>query len=208
MDWQFIWIIGILLFSVIIHEMAHGYVALFFGDKTASNNNRLTLNPIPHLDPVGSILLPAILIITSSPFLFGWAKPVPINPANFQNIKKGIILVSLAGPMANFILSILFLTGAIIMYSINPYNIDNIQLVLSGVFLNLMLFIFNLFPIPPLDGSKILFNLFNLKKLEKFVFTNQNIIFIIFIIFMFLTNILYYLTNFLYKILVIPLNYV
>src|SRR3989338_5623076 len=100
----------ILLFSVIIHEVMHGLMALKFGDHTAQNAGRLTLNPIPHIDLFGTILLPALLIFTGSPILLGWAKPVPVNPLNFSNIKKGELLVALAGILANFGLAILAAT--------------------------------------------------------------------------------------------------
>ena len=99
--------IVILLFSVILHEVAHGLAALYFGDRTAQNAGRLTLNPIPHIDLIGTILLPALLFITNSPVLFGWAKPVPVNPLHFSNIRRGELLVSLAGVGANFGLAII-----------------------------------------------------------------------------------------------------
>ena len=147
----------ILLFSVILHEVMHGLVALKFGDTTAQRAGRLTLNPIPHIDLFGTILLPALLIFTGSPILFGWAKPVPINPLNFSNIKKGEIFVSLAGIGANFGLAI---TAALIYHLLDflPYTFPAI---LGGVLqytvtINLVLGVFNLFPIPPLDGSKVL----------------------------------------------------
>jgi len=97
-----------LLFSVIIHELAHGYVAYSLGDPTAKYEGRLTLNPLKHLDPFGSVILPLLLFVTGSPFLFGWAKPVPINPYNFKDQKYGEIKVSIAGPASNFLLAIIF----------------------------------------------------------------------------------------------------
>lgn len=149
--------IVILLFSVILHEVMHGLAALSFGDHTAEQAGRLTLNPIPHIDPVGTILLPAMLILIHSPFLIGWAKPVPVNPLNFTNIRRGEFFVSLAGVAANFSLAIL----AAILYHLLPsimHNMSPVALALLQftVTMNLILGVFNLFPIPPLDGSKLL----------------------------------------------------
>lgn len=146
----------ILLFSVILHEVMHGVVALKFGDTTAQRAGRLTLNPIPHIDLFGTILLPTLLIFTGSPILFGWAKPVPVNPLNFTNIRRGEFMVSAAGIFANFGLAII---AAILFHILNalpqtPTTILN--LLKFAATINLVLGIFNLFPIPPLDGSKIL----------------------------------------------------
>lgn len=149
--------IVILLFSVIVHEVMHGYVAKKFGDHTAERAGRLTLNPIPHIDLFGTILLPMLLIISGSPILFGWAKPVPVNPLNFSNLRKGELMVSAAGILANFGLAI---TAAIIYHILNglpqtvPYLLG--ALLRFTVLINLVLGVFNLFPIPPLDGSKVL----------------------------------------------------
>jgi len=147
----------VLLFSVILHEVMHGYVALKFGDHTAQRAGRLTLNPLPHIDLFGTILLPALLILTGSPILFGWAKPVPVNPLNFSNLRKGELLVSAAGILANFSLAI---AAAILYHILNalPQTFPAIlgSLLRFTVLINLVLAVFNLFPIPPLDGSKIL----------------------------------------------------
>lgn len=147
----------ILLFSVIVHEVMHGVVALKFGDHTAERAGRLTLNPIPHIDLFGTILLPALLIFTGSPILFGWAKPVPVNPLNFSNLRKGELFVSAAGILANFGLAI---AATLIYHFLNalPQTFPAIvgTLLRFTVTINLVLGIFNLFPIPPLDGSKIL----------------------------------------------------
>lgn len=147
----------ILLFSVIVHEVSHGLVARKFGDNTAERAGRLTLNPIPHIDLFGTILLPALLIFSGSPILFGWAKPVPVNPLNFSNIRKGELFVSSAGILANFALAAI---AAIIYHVLNtlPQTFPFIlgSLLRFTVMINLVLGIFNLFPIPPLDGSKVL----------------------------------------------------
>lgn len=135
----------------------HGLVALKFGDHTAERAGRLTLNPIPHIDLFGTILLPALLILTGSPILFGWAKPVPVNPLNFSSLRKGELFVAAAGILANFSLAIF---AALIFHILNtlPQTFPAIigSLLRFTVLINLVLGIFNLFPIPPLDGSKVL----------------------------------------------------
>jgi len=154
-----IFFIGILLFSVILHEMAHGYAALSLGDPTAKNAGRLTLNPVPHIDPIGSLLMPFLLILLHSPFLFGWAKPVPVNHFNLRDQKYGSAKVSFAGPAANFGIAIVF--GLLLRFFSAPLVAISPDLILffrSIVELNLILGIFNLVPIPPLDGSHILFD--------------------------------------------------
>lgn len=147
----------VLLFSVILHEVMHGYVALRFGDRTAENAGRLTLNPIPHIDPFGTILLPAIFLISAYfggglPFFIAWAKPVPVNPLNFKDVKLGELLVSLAGVGSNFGLALL----GTVLYHITPDSMFLKEVWRFMVGINLMLGVFNLLPIPPLDGSKAL----------------------------------------------------
>lgn len=163
----------ILIFSVIVHEVMHGYVALMFGDHTAQRAGRLTLNPIPHIDLVGTILLPAVLFLlpiltgVKPGFLIGWAKPVPINPLNFRDIRRGEIFVSLAGVGSNFVLALLFA----VLYHLSAFFIANdllIQVFQFGVQMNLVLAIFNLLPIPPLDGSKVLIALLPYKATSNF----------------------------------------
>jgi Zn-dependent protease len=142
----------VLLFSIIIHEIAHGYVALLNGDPTARMLGRLTLNPIPHIDPVGSILLPLLLLISQSSFLIGWAKPVPVNPLNFRNFRWGEFAVSAAGPVSNLALAAIFS----VLLRLGLENPGLTQLAYYGVSINIILALFNLIPIPPLDGSHIL----------------------------------------------------
>lgn len=146
----------ILLFSVILHEVMHGLVALKFGDNTAQRAGRLTLNPIPHIDLVGTIILPLFSLYFGG-ILFGWAKPVPVNPLNFSNLRKGELMVSAAGVLANFGLAI---TSALIFRILEalPQAFPPIlgDILTFTVLINLVLGLFNLLPIPPLDGSKVL----------------------------------------------------
>ena len=152
--------IAVLLFAVIIHEVAHGYVAYRLGDPTAKHSGRLTLNPIPHIDPFMSILLPAFLIFSGAPFIIGGAKPVPVNPAYFRNHKRDMMLVSLAGPASIVILSILsliILAIAVRVPMVREFGGGGLFLLLQySIYINAILAVFNLIPIPPLDGSKIL----------------------------------------------------
>ena len=141
----------VLILSVIVHEVAHGYAANSLGDPTARLAGRLTLNPIPHIDIVGSIVLPALLVLTSSPILFGWAKPVPYNPFNLKNHRWGETLVALAGVATNFLLAIIF--GLIVRFSpIIGLDATAVSLAATIAFINLFLGLFNLIPFPPLDG--------------------------------------------------------
>ncbi|MFA4904280.1 MAG: site-2 protease family protein [Desulfobaccales bacterium] len=142
----------VLLFSVIVHEVAHGYVALINGDPTAKMLGRITLNPAPHIDPFGTIILPLLLLITHAGILFGWAKPVPVNPLNYRNYRWGEFAVSAAGPVSNLALAALF--SVLLRMGLN--NPGLMQMAYFGVTINIFLALFNLIPIPPLDGSHIL----------------------------------------------------
>lgn len=194
----------ILLFSVILHEVMHGLMALKFGDQTAQKLGRLTLNPIPHIDLIGTILLPALLMLSGSPILFGWAKPVPVNPLNFSNLRKGELFVSAAGILINFSLAI----AAALLYHI----LDALPILFPAivgallrftVLINLILGIFNLFPIPPLDGSKVLLSQLPFKlareyqKLDKYGW----LIILILLVSGFLQNILSFFVKFFSQIL-------
>ena len=147
--------IVILIISVIIHEMAHGYAANWLGDPTARLMGRLWPNPLVHLDPMMSVILPGLLLATGSPILFGAAKPVPYNPYNFTNQKWGEAIVAFAGPLANFAIAGIF---AVLVRLSDVLNLSTsfIQLAVGVIILNIFLAFFNLVPIPPLDGSKIL----------------------------------------------------
>ncbi len=154
MDPFIIFYIAVLILSIIVHEVSHGFAAQWLGDPTARLQGRLTLNPIPHLDPLGSIILPALLVMTHAPFFFGWAKPVPYNPYNLRNQKWGEAIVAGAGPGVNILLALIF--GLIVRFGAGSVSSAFLQLASIIVLVNVMLAIFNLLPIPPLDGSKIL----------------------------------------------------
>lgn len=152
----------VFIFSVMVHEVSHGLVAYRLGDDTAKRTNRLNLNPLNHIDPVGSLMLPFFLFLIGSPILFGWAKPVPYNPYNLKNPKSGSALIGIAGPLSNIVIAVIFglLTRILKLSPIFGETIAPLFIFLSIiVFINLLLAIFNLVPIPPLDGSKVLFAL-------------------------------------------------
>ncbi len=195
-----IFYILILIMSVVIHEVSHGFMAEYFGDKTARFAGRLTLNPLKHLDFFGSIILPAVLVLSNSPFLFGWAKPIPYNPDNLSNKKWGTIAVASAGVLSNFCIAIIF--GIIIRLTSDLALPEGFYFITSIIVLiNLALGIFNLVPIPPLDGSKILISFLpesfasNILKFEQY----SLILLLIFIVFFsnYLVPILRYLFHFL-----------
>jgi Zn-dependent protease len=180
----------ILIYSAILHEIAHGIVAERLGDPTARIMGRLTLDPRAHIDPILSVLLPLVLILGGSPIIFGAAKPVPVDPFNLKDGRKDMALVSLAGPATNFLLAIL---GSIISHIIFPgENLNSIFgsgllgfVIASTIYLNLILAIFNLIPIPPLDGSKVLALLLPEKEAATYLSIGTIGIFIIFFLLMF-----------------------
>jgi|SRR3989344_3502447 len=151
--------VAVLIMSVVVHEVSHGYAASLLGDQTARFAGRLTLNPIKHLDPIGSVVVPLALIVLHAGFVFGWAKPVPVNPYNLRHRRWGELIVAAAGPLSNIVLAVIFgiLIRVSLIYGFLPDSFITIATVI--VLINLVLAIFNLVPIPPLDGSKVLFSL-------------------------------------------------
>jgi len=167
----------ILFFSVILHEVAHGYAALSLGDPTARAAGRLTLNPIKHMDPWGTVVLPLFLILIRSPFLVGWAKPVPVNPYLMRDPKRGMMLVGAAGPLANIALILLSaLALRTLPLSAVPLLFDLFKYCCA---INIILALFNLLPVPPLDGSKVVAGILPPKMRDAYVGLERYGIFII-----------------------------
>lgn len=175
---NFVFTIAILILSVIAHEVSHGFSAYLMGDNTAKRAGRLSINPFKHLDMTGSFFVPLMLLIMKSPFVFGWAKPVPYNPYNLKNQKWGPALVAISGPLSNFIIAGVFAIVALILPIDNSTKTEISLSAIKGsaivgagytsaflffsstvIWINIFLGVFNLVPIPPLDGSKILFSI-------------------------------------------------
>ncbi|QQG42658.1 MAG: site-2 protease family protein [Candidatus Giovannonibacteria bacterium] len=196
---EFIFQILILIFSVVVHEVSHGAVAYAMGDNTAKDEGRLTLNPLKHLDPFGSVILPTITYLLGG-FIFGWARPVPYNPYNLRSQKYGPGLVGAAGPLSNIMVALVF--GALIRFSgalaLPP---QFLQIAIFIVFLNLILAIFNLIPIPPLDGSKVLFALLPARALDLEVFFERYGLIILVIFIFFLSGIILPVAAFLFRLI-------
>jgi len=168
----------VVLFAITIHEASHGWAAYKMGDPTAYAMGRVTLNPIAHIDPVGTILLPLILVVMGAP-PFGWAKPVPVNPMNLRDPRRDNLIISAAGPLSNFSVAFIALLGIKLFKIINPtffYTYRGLSGPAQGIFMilyltviiNVILAVFNLIPIPPLDGSGILMGLISDEAAEKY----------------------------------------
>lgn len=154
------------LLAITVHEAAHGYAAKHFGDNTAYVMGRVTLNPLKHIDPIGTILMPLLLIFSGSPFLFGYAKPVPVQFGRLNNPKRDMIWVALAGPASNLVMA--FVWG-VLFYALKAADVSEpffIKMMQGGILVNAVMFAFNLFPLPPLDGGRILVGLLPYKQAE------------------------------------------
>ncbi|MEI6745662.1 MAG: site-2 protease family protein [Methylococcaceae bacterium] len=174
-----VWILPV-IFAITVHEVAHGWVAKKYGDNTAAHLGRLTLNPLKHIDLVGTIILPTLLLITGTGFIFGWAKPVPVDPRHFKKPRQDMAIVALAGPASNLLMAIGWALIARIGVTVGVDNeaiaMPLIYTGIAGISINLVLMLLNMLPIPPLDGSRILSGIlpsywaWQFNKLERFGF--------------------------------------
>lgn len=157
-----------IVFAITLHEAAHAYAAKYFGDTTAYALGRMSMNPLKHIDPVGTLLIPIVLYFVGSPFLFGYAKPVPVNFGNLRNPKKQMAWVALAGPAANMVMALMWIIFAILLKALNLDQEFFIKMAQAGVMTNLVIFAFNLFPVPPLDGGRIVTSILPHRYAYKF----------------------------------------
>ncbi len=174
-----VWILPV-IFAITVHEVAHGWVAKKYGDNTAAHLGRLTLNPLKHIDLFGTIILPTLLLITGTGFIFGWAKPVPVDPRHFKKPRQDMAIVALAGPASNLLMAIGWALIARIGVTVGVENeaiaMPLIYTGIAGISINLVLMLLNMLPIPPLDGSRILSGIlpsywaWQFNKLERFGF--------------------------------------
>lgn len=172
-----VWVIPV-IFAITVHEAAHGWVAKKYGDNTAKMLGRLTLNPLKHIDPVGTILLPGILLLTGTGFIFGWAKPVPVDARNFKNPRQDMAIVALAGPVSNLLMAVgwALIARVGVMINVEFMTLPMIYWGIAGISSNLVLALINLIPIPPLDGSRVVSGIlpnrwaWQYNKLERYGF--------------------------------------
>ncbi len=172
-----VWVLPV-VFAITVHEVAHGWVAKLYGDKTASFLGRLTLNPLKHIDILGTIIIPGLLLLSSTGFIFGWAKPVPVDPRNFKNPRQDMAVVALAGPVSNLLMAIgwALVARVGVWIGVEAITLPLIYTSIAGITINLVLALINLIPIPPLDGSRIVSGVLPLQwagyynKLERFGF--------------------------------------
>lgn len=165
-----------ILFAITLHEAAHAYAARYFGDLTAYSQGRMSLNPVKHIDPIGTIAIPLVLALLNSPFLFGYAKPVPVDFSRLRHPKKDMLWVALAGPMANMVMA---LGWMVLFFVLDAAGLDEeyfFRMAKAGIVTNLVLFAFNMFPVPPLDGGRVMTSLlpnryaFRFARLEPYGF--------------------------------------
>jgi len=157
------------IFAITLHESAHAYVARYFGDDTAYSRGRLSLNPLKHIDPVGTLLIPAALyLMTGGNFLFGYAKPVPIDFGRLRNPKRDMAWVALAGPASNFLMALLWMLGSYILLMLQITEPFLVRMAEGGILANLVMFALNLFPILPLDGGRVVASLLPMKQFIQF----------------------------------------
>ncbi len=175
--------LAVLIMSVVIHEVSHGYAARLLGDPTAEYQGRLTLNPIKHLDFIGSFLVP-LMTYQIGGFIIGWAKPVPYNPYNLKNQRWGEAIVALAGPLSNILVALVF--GLLIRFGQAGLTPSFLSISAIIVFLNLLLAVFNMVPIPPLDGSKVLFSILPYRMSNVRAFLERNSLVLVFVFIFFL----------------------
>jgi len=173
-----VWLLPV-VFAITGHEVAHGWMAKQYGDRTAQQQGRLTLNPLKHIDPLGTIIIPGLMLITFTGFIFGWAKPVPVDPRHFKNPKQAMMMVALAGPLSNLLMAIVWALLArlgVMFHQIEFIAMPLIYSGVAGISINLILCLVNLLPIPPLDGSRVLSGLlpdywaWQFNRLERFGF--------------------------------------
>jgi Zn-dependent protease len=175
----------VLIMSVVVHEVSHGYAAYWLGDPTAKHAGRLNFNPVNHLDLFGSFIIPGMLMITGSPFLFGWAKPVPFNPYNLRSQKWGPAIVGLAGPLSNLVMAVV---AGMLMKTAFVFGVVDgalLQVLAVIVFINVLLMVFNMFPIPPLDGSKLLFAIIPISEHTKMTLERYGFVFLLIFLILF-----------------------
>jgi Zn-dependent protease len=185
-----IWALPV-LFAITVHEVAHGWVASFFGDQTARFSGRLTLNPIKHIDPLGTIIIPLVML-TISNFIFGWAKPVPVDARNLRNPRADMVIVALAGPMANLLMALCWAALAKVSMNLPPwFSVPLTKMGFAGIEINVVLGVLNFLPIPPLDGGRALYNLLP-GKLAWYFYKIEPYGFFILLLLMF-TNVLSYI---------------
>jgi Zn-dependent protease len=173
-----VWLLPV-VFAITVHEVAHGWVAKQYGDKTAFLQGRLTLNPIKHVDIFGTVILPCLMLISFSGFIFGWAKPVPVDARNFKNPRQAMMVVALAGPVSNLLMAVFWALLVRLGVTFHEYEFVSAPLIYmgsAGIHINLILALLNLLPIPPLDGSRVLSGLlphylaWQFNRLERFGF--------------------------------------